>query len=149
MKLILALLLAFVCMTANAAELLVQAKDSPHELGAKRGDIIVVRPDGWKWGKEECLPNYIVYKLPGLTEEEAKKYEESLTKEVSVTDEISKETRTESQMVKKRKYNIPLDTVDTAKTESKSVVSVASKDVTTFKTAIVEKTIKATDEIIK
>jgi hypothetical protein len=43
------------------------------------GDIIVVRPDGWVWGKEECLPNFIVVKVPQMTETEAKKYEESLT----------------------------------------------------------------------
>jgi hypothetical protein len=37
------------------------------------GDVIVVRPDGWEWGTRECLPEYVVIKLPGVSEEDAKK----------------------------------------------------------------------------
>ena len=32
----------------------------------QKGDIVVVRPDGWKWGKCECLPEFIVVKVPGV-----------------------------------------------------------------------------------
>src|SRR3989304_2182227 len=46
------------------------------------GDIIVVRPDGWEWGNKECLPDYIVIKIPSLSVEEAKKFEEVLMKKV-------------------------------------------------------------------
>jgi hypothetical protein len=34
------------------------------------GDVIVAKPDGWPWGREECLPNYIVIKLPGVKVED-------------------------------------------------------------------------------
>ena len=76
------------------AELLIQAKShwmdkftqeqvDKMSIGEKRsysaraqiGDVIVVCPDGWKWGREECLPNYVVIKVPTLTVEEAKKYD--------------------------------------------------------------------------
>ena len=46
------------------------------------GDVIVVRPDGWVWGKEECLPNFIVVKVPDMAIEEAKKHEEQLVEYV-------------------------------------------------------------------
>ena len=72
-------LILFWCSTVWSAELLVQAVDSPFAKGGKKGDVIVVRPDGWEWGKEECLPRYIVVKLPGVKEVDAKKYEEQLT----------------------------------------------------------------------
>ena len=83
------------CTPCFSAELLVQAK--PHwmdgftqkqvdgmtvdarrsyESRAQIGDVIAVRPDGWKWGKEERLPNYVVVKVPDMKLEDAKKYEE-------------------------------------------------------------------------
>lgn len=46
------------------------------------GDIVVVRPDGWEWGREECLPNFIVIKIPGVAIEDGKKYEQPLRKEI-------------------------------------------------------------------
>ena len=42
------------------------------------GDPIVVRPDGWPWGKEECAPNFWILKVPGVTEEELKYLEDEL-----------------------------------------------------------------------
>ena len=30
------------------------------------GDIVVIKPDGWVWGKEEKLPRFIVIKAPGV-----------------------------------------------------------------------------------
>ena len=49
------------------------------------GDIIVVKPDGWVWGNKECLPSFVVVKLSGMTEEEAKKYEETLMQDEVIT----------------------------------------------------------------
>jgi hypothetical protein len=69
------------------------------------GDIIVVRPDGWNWGKEECLPNFVVVKVPQMTDEEAKKYEESLMS-------LDKEPI----LLKHRKYTIDKTVVDDVKT---------------------------------
>jgi hypothetical protein len=36
-----------------------------------KGDIVVVKPDGWPWGNAECLPDYIVVKVPDIAIEEA------------------------------------------------------------------------------
>lgn len=32
----------------------------------KRGDVVVVMPDGHEWGNEERLPKFVVIKIPGL-----------------------------------------------------------------------------------
>lgn len=42
------------------------------------GDIIVIRPDGWPWGLEERLPRFVLVKIPDMTVEEAKQYEDSI-----------------------------------------------------------------------
>lgn len=83
------------------------------------GDIIVVRPDGWKWGREECLPNYVVVKVPGLSTDIAKKYEESLTEEY--IDELGE---TQLRTLKTRKYRLLDAVVDNAKLQSKSTISI-------------------------
>ena len=45
----------------------------------KRGDIVVVRPDGWSWGRKEVLAanqggKFSIIKLPDLTVAEAEEY---------------------------------------------------------------------------
>jgi len=40
----------------------------------RTGDIIVVKPDGHIWGKEEGLPKFVVVKIPGATTEQTQKY---------------------------------------------------------------------------
>jgi len=85
--------------------MLVQVNDSPYETGAKKGDVIVVRPDGWQWGREECPPRYIVVRVKGMTMGEAQPYEEQL---MDTTDP-------ENQVLKRiRKYYIPTADVDEA-----------------------------------
>jgi hypothetical protein len=42
----------------------------------KLGDIVVVREDGWAWGSCECLPSFLVVKVPGLAVDA--KYEQPL-----------------------------------------------------------------------
>lgn len=35
----------------------------------KRGDVIVIRPNGWTWGTQELTdPNYRIVKLPNISE---------------------------------------------------------------------------------
>lgn len=143
-KAFLVLMMMAVCGNALAVELLVQAKDSPYETGAKKGDIIVVRPDGWEWGKEEGLPNYIVVKMPGVSVEEAKVYEQPLYKTETVT--IDSKSVEQEVVAKKRKYNIDALKVEQAITEKTSVLSVASKDISSFK--ITEKVLADEKEII-
>lgn len=63
------------------AELLIKATNATHsdpEKDArgcwKRGDIVVVMPDGHEWGGEERLPKFVVVKIPGVDAERARKY---------------------------------------------------------------------------
>ena len=77
------------------------------------GDIIVVRPDGWEWGRCECLPDYLVLKTKE-TYEVAKKYEGSLSEQV-----LDKDGKTQSIMLKVRKYNISLAEVSKKSLEVK------------------------------
>ena len=63
------------------AEFLIKAVDETHsdpvedQRGCyKRGDIVVVMPDGHEWGKEEGLPKFVVVKIPDLAVSKARKY---------------------------------------------------------------------------
>jgi len=55
------------------AELLVRLKDNTHpdpikDLRgcAKKGYVITIKPDGWKWTENEGPPNFKVIKVPGV-----------------------------------------------------------------------------------
>lgn len=63
------------------AEILIKAVDATHSdpekdaVGCyKRGDMVVVAPDGHVWGKEEGLPKFVVVKVPGLSVEKARDF---------------------------------------------------------------------------
>ena len=47
-------------------EILVKLKDGIDPKGIRTGDIVDIRPDGQRWGKLECEPNFSVIKLPGI-----------------------------------------------------------------------------------
>lgn len=136
----------FFIKPASAVELLVQAKPNwqddwdtvkvkslsvaekqTYDARAQIGDIIVVRPDGWKWGKEECLPNYIVVKIPGISFEATQKYEDVLKDEAG-------------NILKKRKYRIPQSVVNGWRLAGKDVVTIDSADKATFISNLIEKT---------
>ncbi len=66
------------------AEFLIKAIDANHlnpvkdKSGCyKRGDVVVVHPDGHEWGKSEGPPKFVIVKIPGMTVEEAQKYVKS------------------------------------------------------------------------
>lgn len=55
------------------AELLVRVRDVTHpdpaldRLQSKRGDVVVICPDGWSWGREELTnPDWRILIAPGL-----------------------------------------------------------------------------------
>ncbi len=102
-------------MQTEVDKMTLEEKQS-YEARSQIGDIIVVRPDGWQWGKEECLPNFVVIQVPDMTLEEAKIYEESLYEEIIATEEKS------PKMLKVRKYNVEKAIIDLAKTEDKSKI---------------------------
>jgi hypothetical protein len=101
------------------AEFLVKARD-PIDLPKdeekrnrcyRRGDIVVVMPDGHEWGKEERLPKFMVVKIPGLSVETAKKYIISAYEDTGIVDQ---DNHPIMKMVQRRKYRILLDTIPTA-----------------------------------
>jgi len=49
-----------------------------YEQRSQKGDVIVVKPDGHNWGKCECLPEFIVVKVPGISLKDAVKYQDAL-----------------------------------------------------------------------
>lgn len=62
------------------------------------GDIVVIKPNGWEWGREETLPNYYIVKVPNVTVEQAQYAVESLTDTTDPDNPV---------MLKKRRYKIP------------------------------------------
>ena len=63
-------------------EILIKAIDALHidpekdKMCYKRGDAVVVMPDGHLWGKEEGLPKFVVVKIPGMSVAAGKVYTE-------------------------------------------------------------------------
>lgn len=102
-------------LTTEQVAALPDWRQTEHKYRAKKGDIVVIRPDGWTWGREECLPRFIVVKIPGLSVEDAKKYEELL--------EIKAATATERAQFRGKKYALPLQFIEAAITQKKSVHS--------------------------
>jgi hypothetical protein len=112
MKKLLLLLTIFLVFSTPCfgAELLVKAVDAwgNDETRSRKGDIIVVRPDGWKWGREECPPRFVVVKLKGVDIKDVKHYEQPL---------MDKTNPEKPVMLKRRQYAIDALTVDTCSTE--------------------------------
>lgn len=153
-KAILFLVALFICSTAQAAELLVQAK--PHWMDGfsqsqidglsqedreargrriQRGEIVVVKPDGWVWGKEEKLPNYFVIKLPGVSVETVQKFEEALTAD----DGVDQEGNPKRKILRSRKFNLPSAYLTLLQLANKSVTTVNSTVILSFIQNMVEK----------
>lgn len=66
------------------AEFLVVAQSATHadpdkdERGSyKRGDVVVVQPDGHQWGRLETAPKFVVVKVPDVTVEQARRFIEA------------------------------------------------------------------------
>lgn len=80
MKILLIILSLLISTQCFGAELLVKAEDAWGTNPAKsvKGDIIVVRPDGWVWGREECPPRFVVIKMPGVKVDDVKYLEQPL-----------------------------------------------------------------------
>lgn len=97
---------------AKVDKLTVTQKEQ-YETRSQIGDIVVVKPNGWEWGREECLPNFVVIQVPDMTYDEAKIYEESL---MDNTDPGN------SKMLKHRKYNVEKQVIDELKALDKSKV---------------------------
>ena len=114
--------------TQARVDAMVKEEKAMYDARSQIGDIIVVRPDGWEWGKEERLPNFVVFKLPGVSVDAVKKYEDPLT--VGEFDEVL--GRMVDKVLKRRKHQITPNLVKHYKTLSQSAVDVSSVQVTNF-----------------
>jgi hypothetical protein len=85
-----------------------------------KGNPIVVKPDGWKWGKRECPPDFVVLKIPNMTVKEGEKY---LT---VASDRVAELTEDGSYPVlHKKRYRFDVDDVDVAKL-AKGIINTTS-----------------------
>jgi len=75
-----------------------ESERKSRETRIQLGDIVIIKPDGWNWGNEECLPNYIIVKLPQIDVETVKYLRQSL---YDLTDEDN------PVLIKKRKWRVP------------------------------------------
>jgi len=87
------------------------------------GDIIVVRPDGWVWGNEECLPTFLVVKVVGINVADVAKFEEPLNE--IYMENIDGEDVAMNRLLKRRKYQIPVAWVENKAQQGDSVVIVS------------------------
>ena len=106
-----------------------QARDSRIQIG----DIVVVRPNGWTWGKEECLPTFIVVKLPDVTVEAVKAWEEALMDNTDPEHPV---------LLKRRKHRVPTNYMNTAIANGKSVITI---DLPAGKTAFINNIVTKTE----
>jgi len=105
------------------AELLIRARESDNPQASHKGDIIIVKPDGWKWGKCECPPEYVVVKLSNVKVDDVKHYEQTLM----VDDGVDASGLTKQRIEKRRKYAIDTDTVDTCISEVGGVKEISKE----------------------
>ena len=100
------------------AEILIKAKDFVNpdpeldKFAYKRGHVVCVMPDGHPWGKKECLPDFVVLKVPDMTIEEAQVYLE----------EKNVNPRTEQQKsIARRSMKLDIDHTSLSKTAKNSL----------------------------
>jgi len=86
-----------------------------YEARCQIGDVVAVRPDGWKWGKLECPPEFVIVKIPDMKVEDAEHFNKQLNEVVT---ESGKERL---KMVRFRKYALPKTDIETAKTSAQSI----------------------------
>lgn len=89
----------------------------------QKGDVFCVRPDGWTWGTKECLPGWIVLKVPGLSVETVKHMEEQLW------DRTNPDA---PKLLKRKKWIVPANIMNNLLNQNQSVITVN-------KTAVIDK----------
>ena len=77
-----------------------------------RGEIIVIKPDGFDWGGNERPPEYIVVKVPGVTLGQAMKYTQGLIDSSLYDSSLAQQSDTVD--VKERRWYFTKRVVDSA-----------------------------------
>ena len=72
-----------------------------------KGEIIVVKPNGWVWGGMENPPRFVIIKIPDATMAQAAKYLDMLEDTLAVVE-------SDSVMLKERRWHFLRKVVDSA-----------------------------------
>jgi len=113
------------------AEFLIKASDNTHSDPIKdargcykKGDIVDVRPDGFRWGREEGPPKFYIVKMPDLKVEDARKYMQPL-----FSQELNKEGWFDK--LRRRQYQIDVTTLQANLTTAKAAELTSATGLTT------------------
>lgn len=129
---LLTFLILLLATQAQSVELLVQAKPFWQRLSdipegttqdtiawlrdmwhqTHRGEIIVIKPDGWTWGGMANPPRYVIVKVPGVSVAQAQKYTQGLIDSSLYDDTASVQSDTVD--VKERRWHFLKKVVDSA-----------------------------------
>lgn len=120
------------CSPGWGAELLVMVQDGVNPLHNKKGDVVAVRPDGWKWGEKECAPLFKIIKWPNIPVGDVKYLEAHL---VEIVDG-------EAVIVRDRKYKIPDVIMNSTDYDEKGIMTVKIQDIIAQKKSIIEKSLE-------
>jgi hypothetical protein len=93
--------------TSQQVNALSDEEKESYDARTQREDIVVVRPDGWNWGIQECLPNFIIIKVPGMSMETASQYQQCL-----LDGETGKMKKVKKWHVKKKVVDDAIDAED-------------------------------------
>lgn len=103
-----------------------------YEARSQREDIVVVRPDGWQWGSKECLPDFVVIKVPGMTMAAASQYEGPLI--------------LDGRLKKAKKWHVRKQDIDDAIANNQSVITMTESDFNGKKLEKLSKTVTVTTQ---
>lgn len=119
------------------AELLVLAKTAEVK-NAKwtRGDVIVVKPDGHKWGREERPPKFFVVRVPKAPVED---YQEYLDAQIVDTGLVDFDGSRITKMTAPRKWQLNIDSLSQATKESLDSKGIAELSSVDTKSVLTEK----------
>jgi len=102
------------------------AEKEQYDARTQLGDIVVVRPDGWVWGSAECLPDFVIVKIPDMTVEEAKQYENSINE--LYTDAQGHE---QIRLLRFREWRVPSNWMSTIISQG-GIFTISKVQVTTY-----------------
>ncbi len=103
----------------------------------KRGDVVVIMPDGHEWGKEECLPKFVVVKVPGLDYELAKSRYEQPDYDLSALPE--------QKILMKRRYRVKIDSLKTSVKQQLNVEGTISEKWDNIRGCVEDKVLRITE----
>jgi len=119
--------------TQGEVDAMPQGERDSYNARTQVGDIIIVKPDGWEWGKEECLPTFLVIKLPQVDVATVEHFTQSL---------FDRTDPDNPKLLKRRKFRIPEIWVSNHVLLGESVIEVnLSAQKQALINSVVEKTI--------